>query len=1001
MKVNGKHHVVLVVWALLLLWVGCWFLDVPPEEHLAEPPASEVETENTELEKQELRAAVLYAPGRSEGWRDRLDALENTTLANVEVQGLEIGATLDGWDMVVADPSLLESEGWDECRRTLTRYVREGGYLVLDNCFDTAFSKEFLGIRSIWPVGAPPTGLTTPEGPEDLEGLQGLLRDFAAIYPEYYNAAQLAGLDYGDGFEPGTCTVLAQQDGLAVYTLNYVGEGGVFLTNPMLPNLFSVNSAAMAESDGNQAAFAGSTAGANRLFYGKILSYVSMERYGYALERVYGTYGTNPFSWELHYEDITAVDNGACYQFAELCEDAWQIPSFSLVRNFYWWFLRAESVTYLTNLEAEGMRYEMDEVENIYSSGTHVVADDEWLSQVWVEDTDSYFSDAGGYDQRAYICLRDLNGDDQLDILAGSSDGQFYFYAGEENPERFTTKKAVLLKGPDGEPLAVPGGYSAPTLLDVDGDGEDDLVTGAANGLVFWARGLGNMEFGALEILLDPCLGAGQIFPEAGDMDGDGVEDIVVGSAGGGLAIYYGDGDGNFDRRETVELNWELMRWAAPCPADLNGDGRLDIALGTFHGYVARLIWDEATKTYVYRGYLDGTERNYKGNTHLKFGNNCKPAFGDVNGDGRVDLVCGQLEYGLAYPIDSPYFPSRKALQQQIDWMKKNNYYVSTHTITHWFASREYESREFARTWDALAGYGLDLNRTGTNQHTWHTSSQDTAQTYSVQYEQGYLWNSGSELPGSSATPQIAAENVLFLPFFLREGDAQTMLICNVSTMGTVKRSWANISTRYDVPMLMYYHCDMIYKDDTKARRAVEEVTRFLRESEYMCVREDQLAYASAAALNTDITAWTDEDGALHLSAAPISTQIAMYDENYQRTVGIKLTLAPGSDPADFTTDATVWRQDGNSLYLSLDKEVTLRREKDSGEAHLRRVNLPANISQTEDGLVVDFVEDGLMQAEVTGRATTDSEGWTVIPHWRTTEFRKMGNASQLVITLP
>lgn len=991
MRVDGKRSGMLAVWALLLLWIGCLFLGTPAEEPVAEPAA---------LECQELTAALLYAPNGDEGWRDRLDALENTTLVNASAQALQIGESLEGWDMVVADPSLLESEDWEECRRQLTRYVREGGYLVLDNCFATAFSKEFLGIKAIWPISAPPVDLTLPEGPEELDELKGLISDFATLYPNYYNAAQLATLDYGDGFVPGTCTVLAQQDDLAVYILNSVGEGGVFLTNPLLPNLFSVNASSLAEGDEEQAPFAGTTAGANRLFYGKVLAYVGMERYGYALERVYGAYGTNSFSWELHYEDITAVDNGACYKFSELCENAWQIPSFSVVRNLYWWFLRAESVSYLTNQESLGMRYEMDEVENIYSNGTHVVSDGEWLSQVWVENTDSYFSDTGGYDQRAYISLHDLNGDGRLDILAGSSDGQIYFYAAQENTERFTVDKALLLTGPGGEPLTVAGGYSAPTVMDVDGDGEMDIVTGTGNGFVYWARGLGELKFGALQPLLDPYLGAGQIFPERGDMDGDGVEDLLVGSAGSGLAIFYGDGRGGFERRETVELAWDLNRWAAPCAVDLNGDGRLDIALGTFHGYVARLIWDEEEETYVHRGYLDGSERNYKGNTHLKFGNNCKPTFGDVNGDGRPDLVCGHLEYGLAYPIDSPYFPSRNALQEQLDWMKKSNYYVSAHTITHWYASRSYEKREFARTWDALTGYGTELAHTGTNQHTWHTSGLGTAQTYRSQYQQGYLWNSGSEMPDSAATPQTAAENVLFLPFFLKEEGEQTMLMCNVSTFYTKSEEWSDISAKYGVPLLMYYHCDMIYKDDAKAKQVVRQVGRFLRDHDYMCVREDQLAYSSAAALNTVVSAKMDEEGTLYLSAEPVSTEIAMYDETYQRAVGVKLTLAPGLDPADFTTDATVWRQEGNSLYLSLDKDVTLRREADSGAAHLRRVSLPADIHREEEGLVVDFTQGGLMQVEVAGYATTDSEDWTVIHHWKTTEFKKMGDAARLVLTL-
>jgi len=723
------------------------------------------------------------------------------------------------------------------------------------------------------------------------------------------------------------------------------------------------------------------------------------------LERVYGSFGSNPMAWELHYEDITAIANGSCYQFAEMAEAAWQIPSFTLAKNLYWWFLRAESVTYLVNRSGGGFDYAMDEVENAYSCGTHVVSGDGWLSQVWVENTISYFEDDGGYDQRAYPCLRDLNGDGVLDLLCGSADGQLYFYAGVENNERFTVAEVRVLTGPDGSPLTVQEGYSAPALADVDGDGAEDIISGSGSGELCWFRGLGGLQFEAAGPLssIGGTLGLGQVqvFPDCADLNGDGVPDLIVGSAGGGMVILYGQrGDGklSFGSRRTVDLPEELRAWAAPCAVDLNGDGAMDIALGTFDGYVARLIWNG--DGYQMDGYLDGPEQNYKGNCHLKFGNNCKPAFGDINGDGSPDLICGQLEYGLAYPIDSEYFPYRWELQEQVDWMAERNYYLGTHTLTHQFASEGYEQRELARQWAAMASYGVDLTGTGTNEHTWHTSSLGAAQTFSNQYRQGLLWNSGAEMPGSEATPQVAAENVIFLPFFLKEDGESTILMLNASTLFYKGDDWTDISARYGMPMLMYYHCDMIYKDDTEARNAIQKVAEFLSNHDYCCVREDQLAYASAAALNTRISAGVEKDGeTIRLSAAPVRTDLALYSEDYQSAVGVKLTFAAGIDAGAYTTDASVWRRMDNSLYLSLDHEVSVRKGE-TGSAHLRRVNLPADIRREGDGLVVDFVQDGLMQAEIEGTVSTPSEGWTLTRNGENTLFTKFGDAEELVLHL-
>ena len=164
----------------------------------------------------------------------------------------------------------------------------------------------------------------------------------------------------------------------------------------MLPNDYSISGPSLTATAEGQEPFANSTNGADRLFYGELLAYRSLEEYGWAAERVYGPFATNPAAWELHYEEITAIREDSAGIFAALAEEAGQIPSYTLVRDPYWWLLRAESITYLANVSADGLAYELDENEGIYSSGTHVVCDGDWLSQVWVENTISYVRDDGG-----------------------------------------------------------------------------------------------------------------------------------------------------------------------------------------------------------------------------------------------------------------------------------------------------------------------------------------------------------------------------------------------------------------------------------------------------------------------------------------------------------------------------------------------------------------------------------------------------------------------------
>ena len=325
-------------------------------------------------ESADLSAAVLHL-GADGPWRDTLSHLTLTTLANAAAEGVEPGADLAGYDLLVADPDLLEGEDWGETRDALMDYVEAGGLLVLDNAFWDQFPADFLGISGGAPLEGLPAEWTWPEVEGNLSGFQTLLQDFAALYPSYYNAETLGAMDYGCGFTLTTAEPIAQAGELALYALNRVGEGQVLLTNPMLPNDYSISGPSLTATAEGQEPFANSTNGADRLFYGELLAYLSLEKYGWAAERVYGPFATNPAAWELHYEEITAIREDSAGIFAAIAEEAGQIPSYTLVRDPYWWLLRAESVTYLANVSADGLEYELDEYEGIYSSGTHVVCD--------------------------------------------------------------------------------------------------------------------------------------------------------------------------------------------------------------------------------------------------------------------------------------------------------------------------------------------------------------------------------------------------------------------------------------------------------------------------------------------------------------------------------------------------------------------------------------------------------------------------------------------------
>jgi hypothetical protein len=145
------------------------------------------------------------------------------------------------------------------------------------------------------------------------------------------------------------------------------------------------------------------------------------------------------------------------------------------------------------------------------------------------------------------ICTRpfaaDLDGDGKLDIVAGNFGGSFALFRGE-GAGKFAPD-ATWLEG-DRSRLKVPA-HSDPFLIDWDGDGDLDLLSGSAQGGAFLFVNAGSKtepRFGARKTLVEPA-GHG----ETSDVLGD---DHLK-----------GPGD-------------STRVWAD----DLNGDGKLDLLLG-------------------------------------------------------------------------------------------------------------------------------------------------------------------------------------------------------------------------------------------------------------------------------------------------------------------------------------------------------------------------------------------------------------------------------------
>ena len=306
-----------------------------------------------------------------------------------------------------------------------------------------------------------------------------------------------------------------------------------------------------------------------------------------------------------------------------------------------------------------GIRLVVDAREAAYP----ITVDPLTTSAAWTAESDQADAHFGW----AVGTAGDVNGDGYSDVIVGAlqydngeaNEGRAFVYYGSASGLSLTPDWTA-----ESDQATATFGLAVGTAGDVNGDGYSDVIVGAPlydNGQTDEGRALVYHGSASGPSLTpdwtaesdQPVAWLGRSVGTAGDVNGDGYSDVIVGAHvfdqsetdEGRAFVFHGSASGlSVTPDWTAEANQVNARFgiSVGTAGDVNGDGYSDVIVGAYQFDNGQT--DEG-RAFVYHGSATGlsTTSNWTAEADLagaEFGRAVSTA-GDVNGDGYADVIVG------------------------------------------------------------------------------------------------------------------------------------------------------------------------------------------------------------------------------------------------------------------------------------------------------------------------------------------------------------------------